>query len=79
VSDAEAAVVGRSVRRWVAVVAFLASLSLVGLAAIGFEVDPAGGTLWAALGLAGIVVALASLLRAIVPVERPREESGEKA
>jgi uncharacterized membrane protein len=77
-SDAEAAAVARSLRRWVAVVAFVAGLGLFGLAAIGLEVTATEGPVWALLVVTGAVVALAALLRALAPVSRAREGSEDE-
>ncbi|WP_255151121.1 hypothetical protein [Halorarius halobius] len=54
----------RSIRRWLVVVAGLLGLALVALASIGYELSGATeGTLYAVLGIAGGVVALAAALR----------------
>jgi drug/metabolite transporter (DMT)-like permease len=73
VTDPGVASVGRSIRRWVALVAV--GLALVGVAFIGLEVTPTEGPVWAVLALAGAGIALAALLRTVVPVQSP--ETGE--
>ncbi len=74
-TDPEVASVGRSIRRWVALVAVAAGLALVGVAFIGLEVTPTEGPVWAVLALVGAGIALAALLRTVVPVQSP--ETGE--
>jgi hypothetical protein len=63
----EVATLLRSIRRWLLVLVSLVGVSLVALAAVGYEVSGAtDGALYAAIGLTGAFVTLLAGLRALL-------------
>ena len=68
----------RSIRRWVLVIAFLMGLGVIALAATGYEVTGAQeGTLFAAVGASGGVVALVAILALLRGLVTPRTNTAD--
>jgi membrane associated rhomboid family serine protease len=68
----------RSIRRWVLIIAFLMGLGVIALAATGYEVAGAQeGTLFAAVGASGGVVALIAILALLWGLVTPRTNTAD--
>lgn len=68
----------RSIRRWVLIIAFLMGLGVIALAATGYEVTGAQeGTLFAAVGASGGVVALIAILALLWGFVTPRTNTAD--
>ena len=70
----------RSIRRWVLIIAFLMGLGVIALAATGYEVIGAQeGTLFAAVGASGGVVALIAILALLWGLVTPRTNTADSS